>query len=105
MAHDFAYRIFIVGFHYYDGMKAEIFQSLSEGDEMILHQERDNPHDPLAIAILTKRGDRLGYVPRTCNYVAALIADQDVRLTAVIAEIFPEVALWERVLISLWEEA
>lgn len=95
---------FIAGFQYYEGVKAEIFQTLKEGKELVLRREPDNPHDPLAIAIFTKGGHKLGYVPRTCNYSPALIADQDVRLCAEIAEIDPNAEPWERVMVSLWQE-
>lgn len=97
-------EFFIAGFQYHDGMRPEIFQALNEGDELLLQREPDNPHDPLAIAIFRGRGDNLGYVPRSCNYVPALIADQDVRICAEIAEIYPDAESWERVLVRLWQE-
>lgn len=97
-------EFFIAGFQYHEGVKSEIFQTLKESEELVLQREPDNPHDPLAIAIFTKGGHKLGYVPRACNYSPALIADQDVRLCAEIAEIDPNAEPWERVLVRLWEE-
>lgn len=97
-------EFFIAGFHYHEGMKPDIFRTLKESEALVLRREPDNPHDLLAIAIFTKGGKQLGYVPRTCNYSPALIADQDVRLCAEIAEIDPKADPWERVLVSLWQE-
>jgi hypothetical protein len=95
---------FIAGFQYHEGMKREVFQTLKEDGELVLRREPGNPHDPLAIAVLTATGHQLGYVPRACNYSPALIADQNVRLCARISEINPVAAPWERVLVNRWEE-
>jgi hypothetical protein len=94
----------IAGFQFHEGMDSRIFDTLKEGEGLVLRREPDNPHDSLAIAILTKNGHNLGYVPRTCNYSPALVADQDVRLCAGIAGIDPKAEPWERVLVSLWQE-
>ena len=97
-------EFFIAGFQYHEGMKPDIFWTLKESEALVLRREPDNPHDPLAIAIFTKEGHQIGYVPRTCNYSPALIADQDVRLSAEIAGIDPKAEPWERVQVSLWQE-
>ncbi len=97
-------EFFIAGFQYHEGMKPDVFRTLKESEALVLRREPNNPHDPLAIAIFTKEGRQIGYVPRTCNYSPALIADQDVRLCAEIAEIDPKAEPWERVLVSLWQE-
>jgi hypothetical protein len=44
--------------------RQEIFATLKHGDDVDLRQERDNPHDPFAIACWTTAGKQLGYLPR-----------------------------------------
>jgi hypothetical protein len=38
------------------------------GERVELHREPDNPHDPSAVAVLTERGIRIGYIG--ANYTA-----------------------------------
>lgn len=97
-------EFFIAGFQYHEGVKPNIFGTLKEKEALVLRRQPDNPHDPLAIAIFTKEGRQIGYVPRACNYSPALIADQNVRLCAEIAGIDSKAEPWERVLVSLWQE-
>ena len=85
-------------------MKPDIFGTLKESETLVLRREPDNPHDPLAIAIFTKGGRQIGYVPRTCNYSPALVADQDVRLSAEIAGIDPKAESRARVQICQRQE-
>jgi len=73
---------FVAGFQYHEGMNSRVFETHKEGEGLVLRREPDNLHDPLATAIFTKSGHKLGYVPRACNYSPALVADQDVRLCA-----------------------
>jgi hypothetical protein len=37
------------------------------GRPLTLRAEPDNPHDPNAVAVLTARGESVGYVPRELN--------------------------------------
>jgi len=48
---------------------------LMPGDMLPLKREPDNPHDPLAIMILTEAGEHLGYVPRAKNETLARLMD------------------------------
>jgi hypothetical protein len=48
---------------------------------LTLAREPDNPHDPNAVALLW-RGQKLGYLPRGENLVAARLLDRQRRLSA-----------------------
>lgn len=49
--------------------------TLAVNDSLILRRELNNPHDPLAILILTESGEKLGYVPRDRNEILARLMD------------------------------
>lgn len=53
----------------------EIEPSLSGGDALVLRREAQNTHDSFAILIITKNGDKLGYVPRDRNEILARLMD------------------------------
>jgi hypothetical protein len=53
----------------------EIERGISIGDSLVLRREPDNPHDSLAILILTEKGEKLGYVPRDRNEILARLMD------------------------------
>jgi len=63
----------IAGTAYHDAKKVE--EQLVPGLILPLLREPQNPHDPLAIAILTEAGARLGYVPRIKNEALARLMD------------------------------
>ena len=53
----------------------EIEANLATGDSLVLRREPENPHDPLAILILTGYSEKLGYVPRDKNEILARLMD------------------------------
>lgn len=53
----------------------ELEPGLVLGGSLVLRRERENPHDPLAILILTEKGEKLGYVPRDRNEILARLMD------------------------------
>jgi len=53
----------------------KIEPTLNTGDSLVLRRESANPHDPLAILILTENGEKLGYVPRDRNEILARLMD------------------------------
>ncbi len=61
--------------------------SLNPGAPLLLRRERGNPHDELAIEILTGEGIKLGYVPRHRNPVLARLMDAGKLLVAEVASI------------------
>jgi len=52
-----------------------VVPKLTSGTMLTLKREPDNPHDPLAIMILTEAGEHLGYVPRAKNEALARLMD------------------------------
>ena len=55
------------------------------GDEVELVRERDNPHDPLAVAC-HYRGVPVGYIPRQANQPIATALDEGRDVTCVVRE-------------------
>lgn len=53
----------------------EIEPTLTTGASLVLRREPHNPHDELAILILTENGEKLGYVPRDRNEILARLMD------------------------------
>ena len=66
----FLKTVYIAGWNY-RGNIYDIAEKLSEGDRLTLQREPTNEHDELAIKILDKDGNMLGYVPRRNNAVIA----------------------------------
>lgn len=63
----------IAGTAYHDAKTVE--PHLLPGMMLPLEREPQNPHDELAIVILTETGHRLGYVPRAKNEALARLMD------------------------------
>jgi hypothetical protein len=49
--------------------------TLKNGDSLVLRRDLNNPHDELAIIVLTESGEKLGYVPRDRNEILARLMD------------------------------
>ena len=92
----------IAGFQYADG--ALVLGDLKVGDKLTLCAERDNPHDPEAVAIYYGN-TKLGYVPG--NEVGPLslmmyYGHEDV-FEARVQQVAPERSPWHRcALDSMW---
>lgn len=67
----------------------QVWSALSRGSCLSLQPERDNPHDPDAVAIYW-RGAKLGYLPRSENLVAARLLARRRSLSARIRRLDPE---------------
>ena len=53
----------------------EVEVHLTAGSSLVLRRDGDNEFDPLAIIILTEKGDKLGFVPRDRNEILARLMD------------------------------
>lgn len=93
------FDFFVAGFKYYDGYKA-LF-TLRAGDEVILKREPENEHDDQAVAVFSKDGYKLGYVPMESNIVPVNIMDNDIPVVARVKEIDKLAEDWEKVFISV----
>lgn len=100
----FLASVFIAGFRFHHGMHPRVFESLAPGDPLVLIREPGNPFDPLAFALYTGEGARLGYLPRGVNEPIASMADQGVELRAVISAVDHSAEPWERVRVVVWAE-
>jgi len=96
-------EVFIAGFQYHEGMSGRVMRSLRKGDVLALKREPDNPHDANAVAVYARSGRKPGYIPRTDNSTAALIADQTVEMGAEVVRIAPKADPWERVRIKVFQ--
>lgn len=65
------YPVNVVGEQFY----AEAVKRCKVGEPVTLRPEPDNPHDDLAIAVISKHGEQIGYIPRD-NFVRKVIHRQ-----------------------------
>jgi hypothetical protein len=95
-------RFFIAGFQYHDG--PELIPCLGRGMELALARERDNPHDPRAVAFHLGRS-HLGYVPRHRNGTIATLLDQGAPLCARITLVDADADPWNAVEVAVFVTA
>ena len=78
LAAPFAREIFLIETHVAGTSHVPIRQiepTLIPGASLVLRREPGNPHDELAILILTDGGEKLGFIPRDRNEVLARLMD------------------------------
>lgn len=92
-------RCAIAGFQYYQGQA--LLPTLVTGQTLVVQREPDNPHDPLAIAVHTAAGGKLGFLPRRLNEIPAALMDSGRNLTAVITDVDREAPPWAMVEVEL----
>lgn len=66
-----------------------LWPALRPGAPLTLTPERDNPHDPQAVAVYWQ-GRKLGYLPRSENLVAARLLARQRALSGRIRRLVPE---------------
>lgn len=76
----------LAGFRHHEA--PQLWPALARRAPLTLERERDNPHDPDAVA-LRWRGRKLGYLPRGQNLVAARLLDRQRPLSARIERLDP----------------
>lgn len=74
---------YVAGGIYHDAEKA--MPGLVRGAPLRLRREPANPHDPLAVEVLTETGLKLGYLPRAVNREPARLMDRGCALCAGVA--------------------
>lgn len=99
------YSLFLVkcqihGSHYYACFEVLKHKQLKQGQTLLLKREPDNEYDRYAIEVLTKRRQKLGYIPKHLNKVIAALMDQDCLVYAVVTAIASEA--WEPVTIKVY---
>jgi hypothetical protein len=95
-------RFFIAGFQYHDG--PELVEELEAGTELVLIHEKDNPHDPRAVAFHFG-SSHLGYIPRQRNRTIAALLDQGAPLRARITQVDPDAGPWHAVEVAVFVTA
>ncbi len=88
----------VAGFQYHEGKNPEVAALLKPGVELVLVREPENKYDEKAVAIYTKQGNHVGYIPRDENHIPAAMADQDLFIGAEIIRFRADL-----VLIAPWE--
>lgn len=58
---EFDFDFYIAGWRYYEGER--VLDQLQVGDDVIFQLEPTNEQDPKAVLVLTKQGEKLGYIP------------------------------------------
>ncbi len=92
-------RFFIAGFQYHDG--PEVVEELEAGTELVLIHEKDNPHDPRAVAF-HMGSSHLGYIPRQRNRTIAALLDQGAPLRARITQVDSDADPWHAVEVAVF---
>jgi hypothetical protein len=75
---------YVAGGMYHDAEEA--LPGLGRGTPLRLRREPTNPHDPLAVEVLTETGLKLGYLPRAVNREPARLMDRGCTLRAGVAK-------------------
>lgn len=88
-------RFVVAGFQYHDGLA--VVRRLRPGQKLQLVPEPANRHDPYAVAIITRRGHMLGYVPRTENRAIHRLLSQGEQIVCRITAVRPDAAPWQMV--------
>jgi hypothetical protein len=91
----------VAGFQYHEGMRSSVLSQLQEGVRLVVKRDRNNPHDPCAVMILTERHEMLGYLPRRNNMIPASLADQGIAMSARVVTLDASAEPWERLRVSL----
>ena len=79
----YLFETYIAGTSHIDNQ--ELFESLKEGDSFILVRE-ENKYDEMAIKVLTKNDEKLGYIPERDNEIFSRLMDAGKKLTAKMIE-------------------
>lgn len=91
----------VSGFQYWDG--ALVLSQMKPGDALAMHAERDNPHDPEAIALFFGT-TKIGYVPADRNALlsAMLFYGHGSAFEARILQVSPEADPWKQVRVGIY---
>ena len=94
---------FVAGFRHHAGTRLEVERTLAPGLRLRVVPEPDNRRDANALAVTTERGEKLGYVPRIDNEIAARLARQAVLLEAEVVAFDPKAPSWDRLEIAVFQ--
>lgn len=89
----------VAGLRHHEGQS--LLPRLKAGQPLTLRREPKNPYDPLAIAVFTFSGHKLGYLPRRLNQIPANLMDRGRPVIARVNEVNPAAQPWEAVVIEV----
>jgi CheY-like chemotaxis protein len=90
---------YIAGFQYYEG--AGLLPLMRRGTRLLLQREKDNSHDPRAVAVYLK-DRKLGYLPAGKNFAVSKILDDGMpSLFAEITEVNAEGPNWGKLKVGV----
>lgn len=84
----------VAGFQFHQG--EQVWPALAIGAPLTLIREAENRFDPLAIRV-EWNGQKIGYLPRAANEIAAGLLDRGERLSASIVALAKDENPWERI--------
>lgn len=67
----------------------KILDGLERGTVLEFRREPDNEHDTNAVAVFTKSGEKVGYIPKTSNLWLASLLDDGAKAVPVVVEAIP----------------
>ena len=79
----------VVGMRYVEDL-GEKLRNVEIGDDVSLLRDPGNAHDANAIAVVAPDGERVGWIPRSCNCEAASRIDRGEDLAAVVIDVCKE---------------
>ena len=88
----------VAGLNYYEINTLK--QPLILAEPLLLRREPENPHDSLAIMVLTRAEQKLGYVPRYRNPILARLMDAGKTLIVEVASLLVDDAALSGVAIA-----
>lgn len=91
----------VIGLRFHDYPDKESQKELVHETELVLRREKENVHDKDAVAVLTKTGKMVGYIPRGENHAVAMRMDAGEKLRAVVVRVNVGKEEWERVRIAI----
>ena len=94
-------NFYVRGFQYWDG--ATVLGQMQPGEELCKIAERDNPHDPTAIALYYE-STKIGYVPSDeCELLSTLLFYGHTNTFELrIQQVNPEADPWKQVRVGLY---
>ena len=93
------FNCMVAGFQYYDG--PGFIGKLHHGTRLHLVREPGNSHDQKAIAVYTREGLKLGYIPRHLNEIPVIHIDQDRKLHGLVCSVQPDAPPWDMLEITV----
>ncbi|MFJ7953056.1 HIRAN domain-containing protein [Lysinibacillus sp. NPDC096418] len=67
--------------------RQNLVRALQKGAKIRIVREKNNPHDPYAVALMNQYGSKVGYIPKSESEKIATILDSGVKLFGYVAQV------------------